>query len=80
MSKMVPNVVLFHKMAPKVCTKTHEGSFFWRANQKSHSWSVWEKICRQRSHKNVSGKFGEIRAKIHHTPTNFPAPTPMSYH
>jgi len=25
---------------------------------------LWEKICRQKSHNNFSGKFGEIRAKI----------------
>jgi len=28
--------------------------------------------------KNVSGKFGEIRAKFLRTPENLPAPTPMT--
>jgi len=29
---------------------------------------LWEKICGQKAHKNFSGKFGEIRAKILRTP------------
>jgi len=33
-----------------------------------------EKIFRQKSHKNFSGKFGEIRAKILRTPENMTAP------
>jgi len=45
------------KMAPNVCIKTHE-NLFWRSHQKKSSWSLWEKICRQKSHKNFSGKFG----------------------
>jgi len=35
------------------------------------------KICGQKLHNNISGKFGEIRAKILRTPKNLPAPTPM---
>ena len=42
------------------------------------SWSLWEKICRQKSNKNFSAKFGEIRAKILRTPKNLPAPTRIS--
>ena len=33
--------------------------------KKSSSWSLWEKIYRQKLHKNFSGKFGEIRAKFY---------------
>ena len=41
------------------------------------SWSLWEKICRQTSHKNFSGKFDKIRAKILRTTRNLLAPTPL---
>ena len=41
-------------------------------------WSLWEKICREKLHKNFSGKFGEFRSKMLRTPKNLPAPTPMS--
>jgi len=34
-------------------------------------------LFEQKSHKNLSGKFGKIRAKIFHTPKNVLAPTPM---
>jgi len=43
--------------------KTHEGLFF--------GVHVWEQICRQKSHKSFSGKFGGIQAKILRTPQNF---------
>jgi len=36
-----------------------------------------KKNCRQKLHKNFSGKFQEIRAKIFRTTKNLIAPTPM---
>jgi len=33
--------------------------FFWRSYQKRSSGSLWEKICKQKLHKNFSGKFGK---------------------
>ena len=41
------------------------------------SWSLWEKISRQKSHNSFLGKFGEIRAKILRIPKILLAPTPM---
>ena len=55
---------LISKKAPNVCRNTNEDLFFW-------------KICRQKSHKNLSGKFVEIRAEILRTSKRLPAPTPM---
>jgi len=40
--------------------KIQKISFFWRPHQKTSSWRLWEKICRQKLHKNFSGKFEEI--------------------
>ena len=51
--------------------------FFGSHTKKRSSWSLWEKSCRQKSQNNFSGKFGEIRAKIIHTPKNLLASTPM---
>ena len=61
--KIAPNVVWLQKMAPTICIKIHEDLFFRAYTKKKSSWSLWEKICRQKLHKNISGKFGEIRAK-----------------
>jgi len=74
---MAPNAVRLQKMTPNICRKTHEDllTLFWRSHQKKR---LWEKPCRQKSHENVSGKFGEIRAKILRTPKTLPASTPMS--
>ena len=47
--------------------------FFGGHTNKRSLWSLWDKVCRQKSHKNFSGKFGEIRAKILRTPKNLPA-------
>jgi len=41
------------------------------------SRSYREKIYRQKSHNNVSGKFGKSRAKILRTPKLLLAPTPI---
>jgi len=45
--------------------------------KKRSSWSLWEKICRQKSHKNFLGTFDEIRAKTFCIPENLFAPKPM---
>jgi len=47
------------------------------SNLKKSSLSLWDKNCRQMPHKNFSGKFGEIQAKILLTPKNLPASTPV---
>jgi len=57
---------------------TWEDLNFWRSNQKTSSWSWWEKICRQKSHRNFSDKIGEIRAKILRSPKTLPDPTPIT--
>jgi len=44
---------------------------------KMSSSSLWEKICRQKLHKNVAGKFREIRTKNLRTPKNL-SPTAMT--
>ena len=75
---MAPNVVWLQKMALNICRKTHEPLSVGGHTKKRSSWSLWEKICRQTSHKNFSGKFGEIEAKILRTPKRLPAPTPMT--
>jgi len=41
--------------------KTHEDPLFLEVTPKRSLWSLWEEICREKSHKNFSGKFGEIR-------------------
>ena len=51
------------KMAPKVYIKTHENLFL-EVTKKEVFISLWKKICRQKFHKNFSGKFGETRAKF----------------
>ena len=38
-------------------------TFFGRHTKKRSSWSLWENICSQKSHNNVSGKFGENPGK-----------------
>ena len=69
-AKMAPNVIWIQKMAPNVCRKTHEDVFFGSSHQKRFSWSLWEQICWQQSHKNLSGIFLEVRAKILWIPNN----------
>jgi len=57
------------------CRKQHDGTPTKIAStldvEKRSSWSSWENICRQKSHKNLSGKFVEIRTKILRIPKNF---------
>jgi len=55
----------------------HMKTSFWRSHWKRSKWALCGKICRQKLHTIVLGKFGEIRAKILPTPKNLPAPTPM---
>jgi len=50
--------------------------FSWRSHGKQVFTFFVENLW-QKAHKNVSGKFEEIRAKILRTPENLPAPTPM---
>ena len=52
-TEMAPNAVWFQKLTPEVCRKIHEDLFFF----------FLQKICKQKSHKNCSGNFGEIQAK-----------------
>ena len=61
--KMVPNVVSFKKWGPMFAWK-HVRPYFRGYTKKKSSWSLWEKIYRQKWHKNFSGKFGKIRAKF----------------
>ena len=66
------------KRLPNVCRTQLRP--FWRShtkNRSSCSFSLYEKICGQKVHKNFSGRFEEIRAKIPCTPKNLPALTPM---
>jgi len=42
-------------------------AFFWRSY-----------LCGRKLHKNLSGKFGKLRANILRTLKNLPAPTPMN--
>ena len=60
--KIAPNVYSLQKMTSTICIKTHEDLFVGYTNKRS-SWFLWEKICRQKLHKNISGNFVEIRAK-----------------
>ena len=69
--KWCPNVVW--KLRPTFAEKKMK-ILFWKSHQKRSSWSFCGKICRQKSHKNFSSKFGKIRSKI---PQNLLAPTPM---
>jgi len=62
------NVVWLQKMAPDFCRKTQLKTFFGGHTKNKYSCSLWEKIYGQKAHKNFSGKFGEIRAKILRTP------------
>ena len=73
---MAPNVACLPKMVPTF-VETQMNTFFGGNTETSSSWSLWEKICRQKSHNNFSGKFGEIRAKIHCTPKYLLPPIPM---
>ena len=42
----------------------HTRSYFGGYTKNKSSWFLWEKIYRQKLHKNFSGKFGEIRANF----------------
>jgi len=53
-----------------VCRKAYE-DFCLEVTQKKGLNDHWEKICRQKLHKIVLGKFGEIRAKILPTKKKF---------
>jgi len=46
------------------CLHENTRPYFGGYTKKKSSWSLWEKIYRQKLHKNFSGKFGEIRAKF----------------
>ena len=74
--KMARNVAWLYKMAPKVCRKTHKDLLL-RSHKKRLHVPFWEKICRQKLHKNFFGQFGEIRGKILCIPKNLLAPTPV---
>ena len=74
---MAPNVLWIQTMASNPCRKTQLKLFFGGHTKNRSSCSLWEKICGQKAHKNFSGKFGEIREKIHPTLENLPAPTPV---
>jgi len=68
--------------------KTHEDLYFlFGGHTQQQSFCVistkkrphdLRKICRKKSHKGFSGKFGDIRAKVLRTPKHFPAPTPLN--
>ena len=77
---MVPNVVLFHKMAPKFVEKHRKTLFSGGQTKRGFHDLCGRKFAGKCSTKTFSGKFGGIRAKILRTPANLPAPTPMSYH
>jgi len=52
-------------------------TFFGGHTKNRFSLPLWEKICGKKAHKNFSGKFGEIWAKILRTTKNVPAQTAM---
>ena len=56
---------------------TQMKTFILRSYQKTSSWSLRKKLCRQKSHKNLSCKFGEILAKVLRIPRILPSPTTM---
>ena len=62
-AKMARNVVWLQKMAPNVWRQTQLRPLFGGNTKNRTSWSLWEKICGQKAHKNVSSKFVEIRVK-----------------
>jgi len=64
---MAPNVSFFKEWRTTFVEK-HLKTFFGSHTKKKSSWSLWENICRQKSHKNYSGKFEEIWAKTFATP------------
>ena len=77
-AKMATNVVWLQKMATNICRKINVGLLFWRSHQKRSSWSLWEKICRQKSHNNFFGQVWGNSGKNPRTPKNLLAPTPMA--
>ena len=44
--------------------KIQSRPFFGGHTKNRSSSSLWEKMCEQKAHKNVLGKFGEIRTKM----------------
>jgi len=57
---------LTSKMAPKVCRKSHE-DLFWRSHQKRSSWSLREKICRQ---KVIQNPFSQVWSNLGKNPSH----------
>jgi len=75
--KWRPTLFAFKKWSPTFAEK-HMKTFFWRPHKENVFMIFVGEICRQTPHKNFSGKFGEIWAKMLRTPNNLPPPTPMT--
>jgi len=61
--KIAPNVVWFEKMAPIFALK-HMKTFIGGYTKNRSSWSLWEKICRQKLHKKLFGQIWRTSGKI----------------
>jgi len=73
--KWHPTLFDFIKWRPTFAEK-HKKTVF-RGHPKKGLHDLWGKRFVGKVAQNFSGTFGKIRAKILHTPTNLPAPTPM---
>jgi len=73
-AKMAPSVFLISKHCAQ---RPNVKDFFWRSCQQKVFMIFVGENLQAKSHKNLSGKFRKIRAKILRTPKNLPAPTLM---